>query len=89
MHGSNDGLSERRRAVDAAVAVVHRAVGGVGAGAAYLRHVDQWVAGLDPSASKLVAFSPAMKMASGRLQAAAREELDKDGDSRRPAVMYT
>lgn len=23
------------------------------------------------------------------LQAAAREELDKDGDSRRPAVMYT
>ena len=73
MHGSNDGRSERRRAVDAAVAVLHRAVGGAGVGAGYLRHVDQWVAGLDPSASKLVAFSSAMKKASGRLPAAARE----------------
>ena len=73
MHGSNDGRSERRRAVDAAVAVLHRAVGGAGVGAAYLRHVDQWVAGLDPSASKLVPFSWTMKKAIGRLPAAARE----------------
>ena len=73
VHGSNDGRSERRRAVDAAVAVLHRAVGGAGAGAAYLRHVDQWVATLDPSASKLVPFSAPMKMAGTRLPAVARE----------------
>ena len=70
---SNDGRSERRRAVDAAVAVLRRAVGGAGAGAGYLRHVDQWVAGLDLLASKLAPFSPAMKKASGRLPVAARE----------------
>ena len=62
-HGANGGRSARRRAVDAAVVVLRRAVGGAGVGARYLRHVDQWVAGLDPSASKLVAFSSAMKMA--------------------------
>ena len=71
--GSNDGRSERRRAVDAAVAVLRRAVGGAGAGAGYLRHVDQWVAGLDPLASKLVPFSWTMKKAIGRLPAVARE----------------
>ena len=73
VHGSNDGRSERRHAVDAAVAVLHGAVDGAGAGARYLRHVDQWVAGLDPSASKLVAFSSPLKMAASRLPAAARE----------------
>lgn len=73
VHGSNDGRSERRHAVDAAVAVLHRAVEGAGAGARYLRHVDQWVAGLDPSASKLVAFSSTLRKAASRLPAAARE----------------
>ena len=71
--GSNDEPSERRRAVDAAVAVLRRAVEGAGVGAGYLRRVDEWVAGLDPSASKLVAFSSAMKVAGCRLPAAARE----------------
>ena len=72
-HGANGRLSARRRAVDAAVVVLRRAVGGASVGARYLRHVDQWVAGLDPLASKLVAFSPAMKYAVTRLPAVARE----------------
>ena len=72
-HGSDGPRSERRRAVDAAVVVLRHAVGGAGAGARYLRHVDQWVAGLDPSASKLVPFSSAMKKAGTRLPAVARE----------------
>ena len=72
--GSSDGpRSERRRAVDAAVVVLRHAVGGAGAGARYLEHVDQWVARLDSSASKLVPFSSAMKTAGFRLPAVARE----------------
>ena len=58
-HGSDGPRSERRRAVDAAVVVLRHAVGGAGAGARYLKHVDQWVARLDPSASKLVPLSSA------------------------------
>ena len=56
-HGSNGPRSERRRAVDAAVVALRHAVGGAGGGARYLKHVDQWVARLDPSASKHVQHS--------------------------------
>ena len=70
--GSNDEPSERRRAVDAAVAVLRRAVERAGVGAGYLRRVDEWVAGLDPSASKPGPFSSTMKKAAERLPAAAR-----------------
>ena len=58
-------MSDRQRRVRAAIDELTQALGTFGAN--YLRHVEAWAAGLEPSASTLAGFSSAVKMAASRL----------------------